>query len=302
LRGGWWFGDGNGSNIGESFYTLACDVNHAGAQQSFESFAERPGVLWEENIRTPERLHVGSRFTWKGVFVTVTSMRKDSLVACTYKNIERVEDLKPGAIIGYNPGHLVLSAKRNGKKTVLKVVETSDRPCGTIIDKRFTITYEEITDLRKTAKARVRAIVTKITQCNPDRDRARITKEINAEHFRHFELEEIQSAFRRRERWLSSEIEIEKWRQGNGGAWLDVKLTLLRLCDGRVECSNGNSVSEAAASRVVPVLLEHRKKSGELSIAVDGYQVKRVSKDGVKIGCTLVPWEEIDRIAPQLEP
>ncbi len=79
LRGRWWFGDGGGSHVGEHFYSHAVAVNHASAYQSFEKFAGRPGVLWEENSGVTIRLTVGSEFTWHGYYVTVTSLRSDSI-------------------------------------------------------------------------------------------------------------------------------------------------------------------------------------------------------------------------------
>lgn len=301
LRGGWWFGDGAGSSMGEHYYSLACRVNHSSAQQSFEQFAERPGVLWEEDSKAPERLHVGSQITWKGVCLTVTSMRKDSLVACSYKDVERDHDrLKPGSFIGYSE-RIITSAKRDGKATIIRVIDAPRSNGDRVLAKRLTIKYSEIAELRKTCRARVKAMVEKIAACNPDKDRARLTKEINAEHFRHFELEEIQAAFSKRVKWLASEVTVEAWRNGTGGAWLDSHDTLIRLRADRVECSNGNSISKAAAKAVLPVLLDNRKKTVDLDVRVDSYTIDRVSKDGVKIGCTRVPWPEVERIIPQLQ-
>ncbi len=208
LRGGWWFGDGAGSHIGEHFYSTACNLNHASAQQSFEAFAKRPAVLWEENAKTPERLHVGSQFTWQGRYVTVTSMRDDSLVACTYKDYRStVPGLKVGATIGYDPEYVITSSKKSGNShslTVQKAPKTSgDRE----ISKRFVIPYAAIATLRRTAKARVKAVLDKIASCDPEKDAKKITDEINAEHFRHFELEEINAAFGRRREFPWGEVD-----------------------------------------------------------------------------------------------
>jgi len=300
LRGCWWFGDGAGSHVGEHFYTTACACNHASAQQSFEHFAGRPACLWEEQVKTTLRLHVGAQFTWHGVFVTVTSMRKDSLVACTYKDYEpRVRGLKPGATIGYDPEHLITSAKRDGNVTVLRVVTTISSRTRDIA-RRFTIPYAEIVEVRRTARARVKLILDKISKCNPSVDSVRLTHEINQAHFRHFELAEIRAAFRTRKDWISKQDNIAAWRKGANGAWLDVNYTLVRLKNDRVECSNGNSVSKAAAARVLPILLDQRNTIASLSLPLDSYQINRVSPEGVRIGCTLVPWTEIDRITPEL--
>ncbi len=298
LRGYQWFGDGAGSHVGENFYSLACECNHASAQQSFEAFAGRPGCLWEEDAKTPIRLYVGAQFTWRGHYVTVTSMRKDGLIACTYKGyVSPVSGIKVGATISR---YLITSAKRDGSATVLRVVKAPASQGCRDIAKRFTITYAEITEMRKTAKARLKTMLVKIAECDPAKDAEKLTKEINAAHFRHFELEDIRAAFQKRKEWIASQEKIEAWRKGANGAWLDVKATLIRVNGDRVECSNGNSISKAAAAAVLPVLLASRKQSTSLDLPVESYRVNRVNPEGVKIGCTFVPWAEIDRITPEL--
>jgi hypothetical protein len=301
LRGSWWFGDGAGSSIGEYFYTLACNVNHASAQQSFEAFAERPAVLWEEQSGTPSRLHVGCKFTWKGRQVTVTSMRKDSLVACSYKGYRSgVSGMKVGAVIGYAPEYVITSAKRAGQSIVLSVVKAKPSEGERDVATRLTIPYAEIVELRRSAKVRVKTVVNKIAACNPTKDAAKLTKEINASHFRHFELEQIQKAFQSRKEWLADTQKVEAWRKGENGAWLDVKGVILRVRADRVECSNGNSVSRATAAAVLPVLLARRNTPAALALPLDSYQVNHVNREGVKIGCTRVPWSEIDLITSAL--
>lgn len=303
LRGSWWFGDGSGSHIGEGFYSTACSVNHSSAQQSFEHFAERPGVLWEENAATPSRLHVGSQFTWHGRYLTVTSMRNDSLVACSYKDYrQEVRGIKAGATIGYDPVWLITSTKRDGAATMLRVVKVGKSYNERGIDKRFIIRYAEIVDLRRSAKARVKSMLEKIAACDPKKDADKLSKEINSEHFRHFEFEEIRAGFQRRKEWIANEGKIEAWRKGENGAWLDVKQVLVRVNGDRVECSNGNHISRSAAVAVLPVLMAQRSKTTSLKLPLDSYQIDRVSNAGVKIGCTLIPWPEIDRIVPQLNP
>lgn len=256
LRGSWWFGDGNGSHKGEGFYTLACSVGHASAQQSFEAFAERPACLWEENSKSPFRLHVGARFTWKGRFVTVTSMRQNSLVACTYHDNRAIKE-------------------------------------------RFIIPYTEIAELRKTAKARVRAIIKQIEE--PACDLEAIKKAVNGGHFRHFELEEINAAVAKRAEKLKSAEKVSAWRSGENGAWLGTDEILLRVNGDRVECSNGNSIKKKTAQAVLPVILASRSKKAALNLQIDSYKVESIKRDGVQVGCTLVPWAEIDYLARELK-
>lgn len=260
LRGSFWFGDGAGSHVGEHFYSLACRVNHASAQQSFEAFADRPACIWEEQTKTPFRLHVGARFTWKGIYVTVTSMRQDRLVACTYK----------------------------------------DRG---VSDRRFTIKYRDIAELRKTAKARVKAVIDRIDASDPanPKEATAINEAINSEHFRHFELEDIRQHLLRHRKAFADRDKIEAWKKGSDGAWLDTKDIYLRIVDGCVECSNGNSITKKTAISVVPELLSMRGKSATLNLPLDSYTIERVDATGVKVGCTLVPWTEIEYLARELK-
>lgn len=220
LRGGWWFGDGAGSHVGEHFYSQACSLNHASAVNSFEHFAERPGVLWEEDVKTPERLHVGRRFSWKGCFVEVTSMRKESLVACTYKDSrDSIEGLKVGALVSYSNPHVITSAKREGKAMLLRAVKAPATYGQRTVARRFTISYEEITTFRRTKKGRLKAVLETIAICDP-KDAEKLSKQIAVEHFRHFQLEEVNAAFAKRKDWLADEERINAWRGGVNGAWL----------------------------------------------------------------------------------
>jgi len=299
LRGDWWFGDGGGSHIGEHFYTQACEFNHASAYQSFEAFAGRPGVLWEEDIATPCRLYVGSRFTWKGYYVTVTSMRADSLVACTYKTAPDADQgITVGSKVGaYDKPYVVTSASREGSETtILHVIKASPEAYNREIARRFTIKFDEIIQCRRTAKDRLKKVLEQISKCNPEKDAATLTKRISAEYFRHWELEEVRAAFQRRKNWVANEKRIEAWRTGANGAWLDVKSILLRIKGDLVECSTGTSVSVAVVRRVLPVVMARRREFGAVNLPLDGYTVKNLKEQGVQVGCTLVPWPEVERL------
>lgn len=52
-----------------------------------EHYLGREPFIWAEETRTAKRLHIGSRLTWKGVLVTVTSFNDadKTLTACSYK-------------------------------------------------------------------------------------------------------------------------------------------------------------------------------------------------------------------------
>jgi hypothetical protein len=299
LRGRWWFGDGAGSHIGEGFYTLAVQVNHASAYQSFEQFAERPGVLWEQDSAAPSRLHVGARFSWKGHYVTVTSMRSDSLVACTYKDVAYAErGISVGSEIGYDNPYVVTSCKRSGNTAVLRVVKSAKENGSRTIARRFTITYEDIEQFRRTEKARVKAVIERIEKCDPIKDGQALAKEIAAQHFRHFQLELINAAFAKRKDLVANADRIEAWRNGANGAWLETHAIVLRVSGDLVECSNGNRVSLASAKRALPIILDKpRNKTERIGLTIDGHTIERTGPEGVTIGCTLVPWDEVDRLS-----
>lgn len=310
LRGQWWFGDGAGSAMGEHFYTHAIHCNHASAIQSFEQFAERPGVLWEEDANIPRRLHVGVQFTWQR-HVTVTSMRSDSLVVCTYQdNPNYREGLKVGAKLGYES--VITSVKRDGKATILRVIKAEKDTGSRIVSKRFTIPYAAIAELRKTEKARVKKIVKIIEACDPEKDGKELSHRIAGEHFRHFQLEIINAAFAKRKALVEEQMtdeqkaearqkgfqkRLDAWRNNVNGAWLDTDEIYLRVKDDLVDCSNGNSVSAASVRRALPIILDRRKKeTGPMNLPLDGHIISRIDANGVTIGCTRVPWPEIERV------
>lgn len=306
LRGHWWFGDGAGSAPGEHYYSHAISCNHASAIQSFERFAGRPGVLWEEDANIPIRLHVGAQFTWQGYYVTVTSMRADSLIACTYKDKHVQHGIHVGATISdysqrENKHYVITSAVpvRTGAK-LLRVIKAKANNGERDVAKRFTVTYDEIAKFRKTEKARLKKILALIAECDP-KDAGKLSKQIEAEHFRHYQLEEINAAFIKRKDWLSNQERNEAWRAGANGAWLDVKENLLRVVADRVQCSNGNSVSVASVRRALPIVLDRRGETASLNLPLDGHTISRIDPKGVTVGCTAVSWAEIERIAPLLE-
>lgn len=309
LRGGWWFGDSGGSAHGERFYDTAIECNHADAIQSFEQYAERPGVLWEEDANAPVRLHVGARFTWKGYYVTITSMRTDSLVACTYKDTGDIaHGIDVGATISDyrtrdNKHFVITNRKPKGKGYDLRVIPTTDDGGSRTVAKRFTITYAEIAEFRRTEAKRVKAVIEDISKCNPAKDAKALIKRISDEHFRHFQLEKIKAAWTERLKNVSEaekaelhQQRIEAWREGANGAYLEVEENLLRVKGDQVQCSNGNCVNIAAVRRALPVVLAHFRKPATLNLPLDGHTIKSMDAKGVTIGCTFVAWSEVERL------
>ena len=166
-RGHWWMGDGAGSHLGEHYYGQAIQLNHVTAYQSFEKWAGRPGVLWEDDAGSaPARLYVGKEFSWKGYYVSVTSMRKDSLVACTYhKSRNRAEGVQVGAEIGYGKNmRVVTSSKKDGKAHILRVIPAREGNGESSVARRFTIKYSEIQEFRRSEAKRVKAMCEKIAK------------------------------------------------------------------------------------------------------------------------------------------
>jgi hypothetical protein len=314
LRGAYWFGDGAGSHIGEGFYNHAIECNHASAIQSFEAFANRPAVLWEENSAQPERLCIGARFTWKGYWVKVTSMRAVDLVACTYKDVcESPAGIDEGAIISDyrsrdNKHWLITSRKRTGTGYTLRVAPTPGDDGSSTVARRFTITYAEIAEFRRTEAKRVKAIIDAITTCNPATDAKALNKRVSDGHFRHFQLEKIKAAWTARlkdataaDKAALNQQRIQVWREGANGAYLEVEENLLRVKGDQVQCSNGNCVSVAAVRRALPVVLDHRTQSGTLTLPLDGHTIKGTDAKGVTVGCTFVRWSEVERLQVALK-
>jgi hypothetical protein len=64
-------------------------------------------------------------------------------------------------------------------------------------------------------------------------------------------------------------------------------------------------VSLESVRKVLPVVMKHRHGAVDRSfvgLEVDIHPVKRISGDGVLIGCTLIPWPEVDRLQTLLTP
>ncbi|HET9322060.1 MAG TPA: hypothetical protein VFO27_19855, partial [Bryobacteraceae bacterium] len=61
-------------------------------------------------------------------------------------------------------------------------------------------------------------------------------------------------------------------------------------------------VTVKSARAMLPRVLEHRRDSMlKCDWPLDLYVIKEFQPGGVLVGCTLIPWEEIERIQPQLE-
>lgn len=116
--------------------------------------------------------------------------------------------------------------------------------------------------------------------------------------------ERIQREYEER-RKANAAADIAKWLAGDD----DVRpyfagVNVLRIKGEFVECSNGNKVSLKAAAETLPLVRRYRKKGWESNGKthdVDVYPLKRIDREGVTIGCTLISWAEVDRFTPILK-
>ena len=76
FKGDYWLG-----SPPDRFYTVACEYNNISAARSFEK-----EMGFSPYIMEGQRVYVGRRFMWNGQHVTCTSIAKEGLIACSYKD------------------------------------------------------------------------------------------------------------------------------------------------------------------------------------------------------------------------
>lgn len=274
FRSGYWTGNG------EAVYSAACGGRppNISAAIATEKWLGRPAYLWEEDSPTPARLYVGARFTWQGFFVTVTSMTKDYLVACTYKETEKE---------GYRR---------------------------TNIDRRIKVTFKELSDYRRAAAAKFRKLkkeIDDITAIDPLESWARAN--YNRTDLRHWEIDDIRIIFVEKRRALlgtlskaesdaSDQEKIAQWQAGKDipAFFSTVKL---RVKGDRLETSRGHDISIPSAKVALAFIKKHRQKgwhSNSETRMVDTFPLREITLTKVTVGCTEIPMSEIDRITPEL--
>lgn len=325
-RCGYWLGDG------ERLYSAACggsrgDFNLSAAI-AFEKHWGRPAWLWPEETKTPKRLHIGERFHWQGRFVTVTSFNdaKKSLVACTYKdNGERGEDWQIGRTI-YITGEyrrLETFKQYDDGSIAMRVSAKVDYESSTIA-KRFTITHDELMKVRKEADAKVRDRLKQIKAAETLEALEQVGSAIAAEGtgaFRHFDVEQIQSAFHAHKEAVQETMsrqeqaayhakmdathaaDLQRWKNGEQVNRMFNSVSL-RVKGDSVETSTGQHASLSGSRVALKFAQKHRKNGWQpngSSFDLDQFPVKRITPDGVTVGCTYIPWTEIDRIAKQIK-
>ena len=134
--------------------------------------------------------------------------------------------------------------------------------------------------------------------------------------YRHFDIEDFRKAIADREKALgmdrekqrgraayakAEESDLARWANGEP-SYRYFHTVRLRIRDGRVETSTGQSVSAESVRRALPVVLCRRDSFGPVrNLMVDGYPVVEQSTAGVKVGCTWVPWDEVERLQSLLD-
>lgn len=321
MSGGYWMGNSSGDQTGEAFYSHAVKVGHTAACISFEKFAGRPAAMWPEKVKTPARLCIGSSFTWDGVGVTVTNMRVDHLIACSYKY---------GPYRGNDDhqlahGDLMYAESKQRKVEDVKRSENGDLlirlgeivPHGdsSKIERRFQITYDELAEKRKEFDVRRNNALSAIAAIETPEALVDLTAELNlagVRFYRHFDIEAIREAITAKRNAFSDTAnqdaerlreasQLQRWQTGESvPAYF--KTVSLRIRGEFVETSTGQSVHLASAQALLPWVIKNRERRGPIKDKqVDLHEVRTFTDDGVQIGCTLVPWSEVDRLSSVLK-
>lgn len=281
-----WFSGG-----GENLYSLACgsdrNSGNTPAAIAFETWYERPAYIWAEATKTPTRLHVGSEFTWEGMRVEVTSFKDDkkALIACSPDRSRR-----------FTVTHEALMAKRAAYDALRRKHEKAIKAAQT---------FDELRTARAAASAE------------------------GHQNFRHFDIEILNDLITTRQRQIEQNLspaerqtirdqiaaERQKELDEMLPRWMAGEETPVnrfssiircRVKDGRLETTNGNSVSLAAAKEALTFIRKHRKKGWtedeqKPELSIDGHPLKSITTKGVTIGCTFFEWSEIDRITPAIQ-
>jgi HNH endonuclease len=194
MSGHYWMGNSTGSVCGERFYCHAVKVGHTPACLSFEKYAERPPALWVEDVKTPERLCVGSDFTWEGLRVQVTSMAQDALTACYYENkIDRSDEAQVGDGVyldrEYRKIERIVRAKGKISVRLGDVVNDNRKPT-----KRFTIPYADLMTKRKAFDAARKDAISKIAAAETPARLTVLSAKLSKFKWRPFDVTELRAA------------------------------------------------------------------------------------------------------------
>lgn len=315
MNGGYWMGNGSGGACGERFYNLAVLVGHTPACISFESYAGRPPILWPEEVKTPERLTIGSRFTWEGLSVEVTSLTSKQLVACSYGQRHFDPALEPGSILHFHGESRPVEQVCQMESGALFLRFGPPVPSPTRQpDRVLKITYAELAAKRKAQDAVRRSILREIAELGTVEALTALRRRLSSaplNTFRHFDIEDFRRGLAERENTFDQrkvEVERERDRREELKRWMAGDLThgyfnevRLRIKGDYVETSTGHSVAVSSARALLPLLAKCRGQVVDVQRRIDIHTVRQLNREGVLIGCTLIPWAEVDRITPALE-
>jgi len=327
---GSWCGDQGG----EVLYALACGSDrlsdNTSAAIAMEKWFGRPAAIWAEKTKTPQRLYVGADFTWDGRVVKITSMDNERLVACTYTDERDSRNCQVGDL-DYFAGDYREILQRKDAENGSIFVQFGAAEKGRErrkVDKRYSIKFAEMAAARKAYDTRRKGYEKQIAEATTLSDLDAVATAATAEGrhaFRHFDIEMLREAIKvararikesmteaehaaERERMeLSRGDDLKRWMAGEKvNRHFDV--VRLRVKDGYVETSTGQHATvESARKAVIFIRLMRKKPAGWKSSGdpdspkVDLFDIVSISREGVQVGCTFVPMEEIDRITPMLK-
>jgi hypothetical protein len=169
------------------------------------------------------------------------------------------------------------------------------------------ITYEDLGGARRRHEQRRREALKAIADA-PDWDALKkVTAEIVGQPtgtYRHFDIEDIRKAILEREKpFKDARTEADALAMWRDGRTVNryFETVALRVRNGRVETSTGQSAAVESVRTALPVILRRRNSFGPVrNLTVDGYRVVDQSAAGVKVGCTLIPWGEVERLPAML--
>ncbi len=324
LAGRHWFG-----GIAEAVYSAACRHNLSAAK-AFEHAIHRTPWQWKEKSNKLERLAVGSRFTWRGTIVTVTSIsdKDDTLIACAYDKTGGDE----AGSIGYHEGayRRTESIITQDDGTILvRYSPPMERPSAKPA-KLFKIKHQDL-DAERTALDKQmldyrRRMKSADSLENLEAVRAEVVWK-GQYSFRHFDVENLRNLYSEqfhklinalspteRESYYAKQKAAkavegarnkERWLAGESISFYSDDPVLCRVRGQRVETSHGNSCTLAGAKAGIAFAIKHRKKgwkpNADQTSAIDLYPVKKIDTEGVTVGCTFITWAEIDRLLPILK-
>ncbi len=312
MNGAYWLGDGAGSALGERYYSLSVGCCHTPACISFERYAGRPAALWSEDNKTPQRLHVGSEFTWKAQKLTVTSMKPDHFVACSYhgRSFEGRDAICIGQFenLGDRKYRQIEGIKRKGDEVTIRFSAPVEDPYSRKVERLVRITFEELVTKRKEYEANRRLALKDIAVADTPEVLDAVSRRlasIGADAYRHFDIEDFRAAIAEREKGFGVEraeaADLKRWIAGEPLRRF-FQTVRLRVWNGNVETSTGQRASVDSVRKALPIILRRRQSFGPVSnLMVDGFAVVEQNTDGVKVGCTLIPWAEVERLPKLLE-